>query len=231
MICSSVCLLRFIVWSFLKARLQFTLDKLNGATSSCGDVVDLNGRRDRAVVSVAVLNEGIAVVPEILRTFDSATPSGRYYIASVALGNFKSVSRGSPEKRGFTTGTEAVVQLDYDCMRSGHPVQVAGIENVFLRALDVELEEIDPLKPAFSHGTRDGQPLYCGTFFTRRFESKAPRVRPLVCDNNSFWPMPHRRMNCTNALLVPRVPQEQLIVFRMWLYRDDIGAGKRLCEE
>jgi hypothetical protein len=33
MICSSVCLLRFIVWSFLKARLQFTLDQFNGATS------------------------------------------------------------------------------------------------------------------------------------------------------------------------------------------------------
>jgi hypothetical protein len=34
MICSSVCLLRFIVWSFLKARLQFTLDHFNGATST-----------------------------------------------------------------------------------------------------------------------------------------------------------------------------------------------------
>src|SRR6266508_280293 len=33
MICSSVCLLRFIVWSFLKARLQFTLDQFKGATS------------------------------------------------------------------------------------------------------------------------------------------------------------------------------------------------------
>jgi hypothetical protein len=33
MICSSVCLLRFIVWSFLKARLQFILDQFNGATS------------------------------------------------------------------------------------------------------------------------------------------------------------------------------------------------------
>ena len=33
MICSSVCLLRLIVWSFLKARLQFTLDQFNGATS------------------------------------------------------------------------------------------------------------------------------------------------------------------------------------------------------
>jgi hypothetical protein len=33
MICSSVCLLRFIVWSFLKARLQFTLDHFNGAMS------------------------------------------------------------------------------------------------------------------------------------------------------------------------------------------------------
>ena len=32
MICSSVCLLRFIVWSFLKARLQFILDQFNGAT-------------------------------------------------------------------------------------------------------------------------------------------------------------------------------------------------------
>jgi hypothetical protein len=26
--------LRFIVWSFLKARLQFTLDQFNGATST-----------------------------------------------------------------------------------------------------------------------------------------------------------------------------------------------------
>jgi hypothetical protein len=34
MICSSVCLLRFIVWSFLKARLQFTSDQFNGATSA-----------------------------------------------------------------------------------------------------------------------------------------------------------------------------------------------------
>ena len=34
MICSSVCLLRFIVWSFLKARLQFILDQFNGATST-----------------------------------------------------------------------------------------------------------------------------------------------------------------------------------------------------
>jgi hypothetical protein len=33
MICSSVCLLRFIVWSFLKARLLFVLDQFNGATS------------------------------------------------------------------------------------------------------------------------------------------------------------------------------------------------------
>jgi hypothetical protein len=33
MICSSVCLLRFIVRSFLKARLQFTSDQFNGATS------------------------------------------------------------------------------------------------------------------------------------------------------------------------------------------------------
>jgi hypothetical protein len=30
MICSSVCLLRFIVWSFLRARLQFTLDQFKG---------------------------------------------------------------------------------------------------------------------------------------------------------------------------------------------------------
>ena len=34
MICSSVCLLRFIVWSFLKARLLFVLDQFNGATSA-----------------------------------------------------------------------------------------------------------------------------------------------------------------------------------------------------
>jgi hypothetical protein len=34
MICSSVCLLRFIVWSFLKARLQFILDQIKGATSA-----------------------------------------------------------------------------------------------------------------------------------------------------------------------------------------------------
>jgi hypothetical protein len=33
MICSSVCLLRFIVWSFRKARLQFTPDQFEGATS------------------------------------------------------------------------------------------------------------------------------------------------------------------------------------------------------
>ena len=33
MICSSVCLLSFIVWSFLKAKLQFTLDQFNGAMS------------------------------------------------------------------------------------------------------------------------------------------------------------------------------------------------------
>jgi hypothetical protein len=33
MICSSVYLLRFIVWSFCKARLQFTLDQFKGATS------------------------------------------------------------------------------------------------------------------------------------------------------------------------------------------------------
>ena len=32
MICSSVCLWRFIVWSFRKARLQFTLDQFKGAT-------------------------------------------------------------------------------------------------------------------------------------------------------------------------------------------------------
>jgi hypothetical protein len=29
--------LRFIVWSFLKARLQFTLDQFNGATSAAID--------------------------------------------------------------------------------------------------------------------------------------------------------------------------------------------------
>ena len=34
MICSSVNLLRFIVWSFLKAGLQFILDQFNGATST-----------------------------------------------------------------------------------------------------------------------------------------------------------------------------------------------------
>src|ERR1700738_3373855 len=33
MICSSVCLLRFIDWSFPRARLQFTLDQFKGATS------------------------------------------------------------------------------------------------------------------------------------------------------------------------------------------------------
>jgi hypothetical protein len=33
MICSSVYLLRFIVWSFPRARLQFTLDQFKGATS------------------------------------------------------------------------------------------------------------------------------------------------------------------------------------------------------
>lgn len=50
MICSSVCLLRFIVWSFLKARLQFTLDQFNGATSAVTkdlglseDVVNVEG--------------------------------------------------------------------------------------------------------------------------------------------------------------------------------------------
>jgi hypothetical protein len=34
MICSSVCLLRFIVWSSLKARLHFTLDQFNGGGKS-----------------------------------------------------------------------------------------------------------------------------------------------------------------------------------------------------
>src|SRR6266487_1006666 len=34
MICFSVFLLRFILWSFLKARLQFPLDKFKGATSA-----------------------------------------------------------------------------------------------------------------------------------------------------------------------------------------------------
>jgi hypothetical protein len=43
MICSSVCLLRFIVWSFLKARLQFTLDQFNGATSSVRGLTDVAG--------------------------------------------------------------------------------------------------------------------------------------------------------------------------------------------
>ena len=33
MICSSVCRLRFIVRSFLKAKLLFVLDQFNGATS------------------------------------------------------------------------------------------------------------------------------------------------------------------------------------------------------
>jgi hypothetical protein len=32
-ICPSVCRLRFIIWSFLKASLQLTLDQFNGATS------------------------------------------------------------------------------------------------------------------------------------------------------------------------------------------------------
>jgi hypothetical protein len=41
MICSSVCLLRFIVWSFPRARLQFTLDRFKGATSRRLDECDL----------------------------------------------------------------------------------------------------------------------------------------------------------------------------------------------
>jgi hypothetical protein len=32
--------LRFIVWSFLKARLQFSLDQFNGATSDAVEAID-----------------------------------------------------------------------------------------------------------------------------------------------------------------------------------------------
>ena len=60
MICSSVCLSRFIVWSFLKAKLQFTLDQFNGATSRMKPIRCLlqkltpatPGRVTRAIVSV-----------------------------------------------------------------------------------------------------------------------------------------------------------------------------------
>ena len=38
MICFSVRLLRFLVWSFLKAKLLFALHQLNGATSLCDPI-------------------------------------------------------------------------------------------------------------------------------------------------------------------------------------------------
>jgi hypothetical protein len=43
----SVCLLRFIVWSFLKARLQFTLDQFKGATSPRSQRRRLRGQASR----------------------------------------------------------------------------------------------------------------------------------------------------------------------------------------
>lgn len=136
----------------------------------------------------------------------------RHYVASGSLGNFKSEPPSSVEKRRLTTRTKAVVQFDHDRMRSVHPVQVTGIENLSLRALDVEFEKINLLKTAFPHDRRDGQPLDRGAMAIRRFDLEGTRVILLVCDDDKFWPMPHRRVNSANALIPPRVPQEQLIV-------------------
>jgi hypothetical protein len=62
MICSSVCLLRFIVWSFLKARLQFTLDQFNGAMSA-------------AYLNLPNPNDFVPVVMWLLATLRSGGPS------------------------------------------------------------------------------------------------------------------------------------------------------------
>ena len=86
-------------------------------------------------------------------------------------------------------------------------------------------------KPHSLIDRRDGQPLDRGALAIRRFDLEGTRVILLVCDDDRFWPMPHRRMNSANALIVPRVPQEHLIVARIGLYRDNIRARKGRCEE
>ena len=150
----------------------------------------------------------------------------RHYVASGLLGNFKSEPPSSVEKRRLTTRTKAVVQFDHDRMRSVHPVQVTGVENLSLRALDVEFEKINILKTAFPYYRRNGQPLDRGTLAIRRFDLEGTRVILLVCDDDRFWPMPHRRMNSANSLIPPRVPQKHLIVARIGLYRDNIRPRK-----
>src|SRR5262249_3495569 len=157
-------------------------------------------------------------------------PSLRHYIVTGSLGNFKSEPLGSVKKRCLTTGTKTVVQFDHDRISSVHPIQVTSLENFFLRALDVELEKINLLKTVFTYDLRDSQPPDCRAFPVRGFDSKAPRVILRVCDDDSFLPMPHRRVNSADALMVPRVPQEQLIVARIGLYRCDIRSRKGCCE-
>jgi hypothetical protein len=72
--------LRFIVWPFLKARLQFTLDQFNGATSICSPGRGLVGRRVGLRAGAAVMNGQPGVRSEPVRA--RSGPSGGKFIAT-----------------------------------------------------------------------------------------------------------------------------------------------------
>jgi hypothetical protein len=101
------------------------------------------------------------------------------------LGNFKPEPPRSVEKRRLTTRTKAVVQFDHDRMRSVHPVQVTGVENLSLRALDVEFEKISLLKTAFLIIAETVSPWIVLYWPSADLIWKA-HVILLVCDDDRF---------------------------------------------
>ena len=82
----------------------------------------------------------------------------RHDVVGVSLRNFKSKTPSGIEKCRFTAGAKAFMQFDYDHIRLADPV-VSGLKNFSLRALNVELEEIDFLETAFAYDRREGKAL------------------------------------------------------------------------
>ena len=87
MICSSVCLLRFIVWSFLKARLLFVLDQSTSLFAALdvasGFVIGKCYKRHRAAEFLNFLKEIDAQIPEGKKKNVHFTPTSASWINQV----------------------------------------------------------------------------------------------------------------------------------------------------
>jgi len=113
MICSSVCLLRFIVWSFRKARLQFIPDQFEGATSGLLHAREL----DNGVNVFNLTNTSFS-------TFHNAFGFG----SSQFTNQSTSLSANSANMTGAQSGGIANLSLGFNWMLVGNFVSGVQIE-------------------------------------------------------------------------------------------------------